>query len=77
MSNALKNAVESSANTLSDLVEEARSRIEDLPPLAHARRKRVRRSWTSMIGLVVLALVATIVAKQACRPAERSTDREQ
>ncbi len=77
MSNALKNAVESSASTLSDLVDGARARIEDLPPLAHARRKRARNGWTSVIGLVVLAFAAMIVAKQARRPAASTTDREQ
>jgi hypothetical protein len=64
MSNALKNAVESGANTLSDLVDEARARIEDLPPLANARRKRHRKSWSSIVAVVLLALFATLVAKQ-------------
>ena len=47
MSSALKNvvetgksAVESGASTLSDLVDEARSRIEDLPVLARPRRRK-------------------------------------
>ena len=47
MSNTLKsvvesgrNVVESGASTLSDLVDEARSRIEDLPPIALPRRRR-------------------------------------
>ena len=64
MSNALKNAVESGANTLSDLVDEARARIEDLPPLANARRKRHRKNWSSIVAVVLLALVAAFVAKQ-------------
>lgn len=64
MSNALKNAVESGATTLSDLVEEARSRIEDLPPLANARRKRHRKSWSSVFGIALLAVFAIIAAKQ-------------
>jgi hypothetical protein len=64
MSNALKNAVESGATTLSDLVDEARSRIEDLPPLANARRKRARKNWSSVIGAVVLAFVAMVAAKK-------------
>ena len=64
MSNALKNAVESGASTLSDLVDEARSRIEDLPPLVHARHKRARRNWTSVFAVVLLALFAMVAAKQ-------------
>lgn len=64
MSNALKNAVESGANTLSDLVDEARSRIEDLPPLANARRKRHRKSRSSIFAVVLVVLFAAFVAKQ-------------
>jgi hypothetical protein len=64
MSNALKNAVESGATTLSDLVDEARSRIEDLPPLANARRKRARKNWSSVFALVLLAFIAMVAAKQ-------------
>lgn len=64
MPNALKNAVESGASTLSDLVDEARSRIEDLPPLAHARHKRARKNWTSVMAVVLLAVVAMVAAKQ-------------
>jgi hypothetical protein len=75
MSNALKNAVESGAHTLSDLVDEARSRIEDLPPLANARKKRHRRSLSSVFAFLGLALVAMVVAKQL-RPhsTEQSAD---
>jgi hypothetical protein len=64
MSNALKNAVESGTNTLSDLVDEARARIEDLPPLANARRKRHRKSRSSILAVVLLVIVATFLAKQ-------------
>lgn len=76
MSNALKNAVESSTSTLSGLVDEARARLEELPPLANARRKRARKR-TSMIGLLVLAVAAMIMAKQARQPAVRTIDQEQ
>jgi hypothetical protein len=64
MSSALKNAVESGANTLSDLVDEARSRIEDLPPLANARRKRHRKSRTSLFAIVLVVLFAAFMAKK-------------
>ena len=69
MSNALKsvknvvesgrNVVESGASTLSDLVDEARSRIEDLPPLARPRRRKARRRWGSILvfGLLAIALM--------------------
>ena len=64
MSNALKNAVESGTSTLSDLVDDALSLIEDLPPLAKARRKQSRKNWSSIFVLVLLAFAAMIVAKQ-------------
>ncbi len=63
MSNALKNVVESGATTLSELVDDARSMIEDLPPLAN-RRKRSHRNWSSVVVVVLLAFVAMIAAKQ-------------
>ena len=67
MSSALKNvvetgksAVESGASTLSDLVDEARSRIEDLPVLARPRRRKARRRFGSIValGLIAFALMA-------------------
>jgi hypothetical protein len=71
MSNALKNvvesgrsAVESGASTLSDLVDEARSRIEDLPPIAHSRRKKARKNWSSLLMLAALVLLASFAAKK-------------
>ena len=65
MSNALlKSVVDSGAGTLSALVDDARSLIEDLPPLMNARRKRARKSWPSVVVVVLLAFVAMIVAKQ-------------
>ena len=64
MPNALKNVVESGATTLSDLVDDARSMIEDLPPLAHARHKKARKNWSSLVVLVLVAFVAVFAAKQ-------------
>jgi hypothetical protein len=70
-SNALKNVVESGRNvvesgasTLSDLVDEARSRIEDLPPIAHHRRKKSRKKWSSLLALGLLVLFVSVAAKQ-------------
>jgi hypothetical protein len=59
MSNALKTMVESGASTLSDLVDEARSRIEELPPIAGPRRRRARKQFSA---ITVIALVALAVA---------------
>ena len=59
-----RNVVESGASTLSDLVDEARSRIEDLPPLAHARHKRTRKNWSTILAVVFIAFVVAMIAKQ-------------
>ena len=65
MSNALRNAAESTAHVLSDLVDEARDRvgeardrIEDLPPLRGHRRNSNRR-WIilAVLGAVLMVLV--------------------
>jgi hypothetical protein len=84
MSNALKNAVESGrsavesgAHTISDLVDEARSLIEDLPPLAHSRKKRARKNWTSVFAVLVLVVLATAVVKgrgRSNQPVDQPTD---
>ena len=73
MSNALKHAVETGTSTLSDLVDEARSKIEDLPPLANARRRQSRKNWSSVFVVVVLAFVAMVVAKQVRHHPAEST----
>jgi hypothetical protein len=72
MSNALRDAVESGATTFSDLVDQARTRIEDLPPLAHARRKRARKHWSPL--LVVLLVTALAVAMMAKRHQHKPED---
>jgi hypothetical protein len=65
MSNALRDAVESGATTFSDLVDQARTRIEDLPPLANARRRRARKHWSPVVVvLVVIALAAVTMARR-------------
>lgn len=64
MSNALKTMVESGANTLSDLVDEARSRIEELPPIAGPRRKRARKQLSSIALIALVALVVAVVTQR-------------
>jgi hypothetical protein len=64
MTNALKHAVEAGTSTLSDLVDEARSMIEDLPPLANARHKQSRKNWSSVFVVVLLAFAALVVVKK-------------
>lgn len=67
MSNALKTMVESGANTLSDLVEEARSRIEELPPIAGPRRRKARKQFSSVALIVLVALVVAAVTQRSRR----------
>ena len=74
MSNSLKNVVESSANTFSDLsdtfsdlVGEARSRLEDLPVLARPRRKRARRRWGSVALLALVAVLLLAMTQKSRR----------
>jgi hypothetical protein len=81
MSNTLKsvvetgrNVVESGASTLSDLVDEARSRIEDLPPLARPRKRRARRRWGSILVLGLLAVVLMGVAQRSKQQAADPVD---
>lgn len=61
MQSALRNAAESTAHALSDLVEGARDRIEDLPPIGRGRRKRKDRRLLAVAivgGLVLVMLIA-------------------
>ena len=64
MSNALRDVVESGAHTFSDLVDEARTRIEDLPPIARARRKRSRKSWSPFVVVLLLAIVVATLTQR-------------
>jgi uncharacterized MAPEG superfamily protein len=72
MSNALRNAAESTAHVLSDLVDEARDlvdeardRIEDLPPL-RARRHSGNRRWVVM-AVVAAVLMVILVGRRRSR----------
>ena len=67
MSNALKTMVESGANTLSDLVDEARSRIEELPPIAGPRRRKARKQFSSIALIVLVALIVAAVTRRSHR----------
>jgi hypothetical protein len=69
MSNALKNAAETTVHAFSDLVEDlvegARDRIEDLPPLAKSRRARRGFPWPLVV--VALAIAAVVVGMKRMR----------
>jgi len=67
MSSSLKSVVESSATTLADLVDEARSRIEDLPPLARQRRRRSGRRVAPFLVVAVVAVVAFVMIGRSRR----------
>ncbi len=73
MSNALKNVAESTAHVLSDLVDEARDRIEDLPPLGRARRRNKNTRWIVVMVVAALGLL-TVVARRLCREATPTQD---
>lgn len=74
-----RNVVESGASTLSDLVDEARSRIEDLPPLARPRRRRARRRWGSilLLGLLAIGLMSIVQRgkQQSADPVDQTSVR--
>ncbi|MEO8267574.1 MAG: hypothetical protein ABI706_18890 [Ilumatobacteraceae bacterium] len=73
MSNALKTMVESGASTLSDLVDEARSRIEELPPIAGPRRRKARKQFSSIALVVLIALAIVVVTKRNHRQSKEQT----
>jgi hypothetical protein len=74
MSNALKNAAETTVHAFSDLVEDlvegARDRIEELPPLPLPSRMKTHRSrrgfpWT--LVLVAVAIAAVVIGAKRMR----------
>ena len=70
MSSSLKSVVETSATTLADLVDEARSRIEDLPPLARQRRRRSSRRIAPFVVFGLLAVVVLMMVNRSRRREE-------
>jgi hypothetical protein len=75
MSNALKNAAETTVHAFSDLVEDlvegARDRIEELPPLSKSRRARRGFPWPLVAVAVVVA--AVVVGMKRMRRAGNGT----
>ena len=57
MTMSLKEAAESTVHTLSDLVDEATTRLEDLP-VPFQRRRTSNRGRSSLVVVAVLACVA-------------------
>lgn len=88
MSNALKSAAESTVHTLSDFVEGARDRIEDvienvidnvkdeLPPLTRTKRDRHTGRWTLIAVAAVLLVVGMMVRRRSTNDSAKaaSTD---
>ena len=64
MSNALRNAAESTAHVISDLVDEARDRIEDLPTLGHHRRQTNNKRWTLIVIAGVLGMLVMMAGRR-------------
>ncbi len=64
MPNALRNAAESTAHAISDLVDEARDRIDDLPPLGRIRRRRNNKRWMLIVIAGVLGLLVVVASRR-------------
>jgi len=71
MSNALRNVAETTAHAISDLVEEARDRIDDLPSMTLGHRKTNNRPWVMMLIAGVLGVVAVVAWRR-----RRGTDND-
>lgn len=78
MSNTLKSAAESTVHAVSDalseLVEGARDRIEDLPPLARTRHKRRTTRWTLIAVMAALGLFLFAAKRLRHDQSSSSTD---
>jgi hypothetical protein len=66
MSNVLKSAAESTAHAISDLVDEARDRIDDLPSMTLGHRKSNNRRWILIVIAGVVGLIALVTCKRRC-----------
>lgn len=60
---SIKHAAESTVHTLSDLVDEARDRIEDLP-IGRSRRRNGKQKWMALLVLGLLAVTAMVVGRR-------------
>jgi hypothetical protein len=67
MSNALRNVAESTAHVISDLVDEARDRIDDLPSMTLGRRKTSNRRWAIILVVAVVGVLAMVACRRRCR----------
>jgi hypothetical protein len=67
MSNVLKNAAESTVHAISDLVDEARDRIDDLPSMTLGHRKSNNRRWMLIAIAGVVGILALVASKRRCR----------
>ncbi|MGZ4724968.1 MAG: hypothetical protein ACXWBO_07925 [Ilumatobacteraceae bacterium] len=63
MPNALRNAAESTAHVISDLVDDARDRIEDLP-LGHLHRRSNNKRWTLILVAVLLGMIFVVAGRR-------------
>jgi hypothetical protein len=73
MSHALKNAAESTVHAFSDLVEGARDRLEDLPPLSHGRRRTNHNRLMIIVVCAVVGLAVVIVRRGRQRPVDENS----
>lgn len=73
MSNVLKSAAESTAHAISDLVDEARDRIDDLPSITLGHRHSNNRRWMMIVVAVVVGLVALVTYKRRCGATEEAS----
>lgn len=60
---SIRNAAESTVHTLSDLVDEARDRIEDLP-IGRNRRRHTTPKLLVLLGLGLLAMTFMVIGRR-------------
>jgi hypothetical protein len=69
VSSSLRTVVETGASTLADLVDEARSRLDDLalPQLARARRRQTRKRIAQVAVIAAIAVIVAMVVQRGRR----------